>query len=198
MTLSAQQSAYFSLVRRPNPALSSLEERWNLLCSSILSGFWAWWVCPSHVWNFPFHWQWLICAVQNWSDANTHTHEPRHPYELSDSTDKVLGNVESLQKDIVACCRKQQGILLSFGLPLRSTDATVCPRAVHVCVCLFATAQECSRCLCLRCPWKVSLTANLALPYLPTSMPPQLASNQYLLRPAMNCYEPLPHLCSAT
>jgi len=71
--LSAQQSGHCSVVRQPNPALSSLDERWKLLCFSILLDFWAWWVRPSYVWNFPFQWQWLICGMQDRSDANTRT-----------------------------------------------------------------------------------------------------------------------------
>ncbi len=151
------------MVRSPNPALSSQEERWSLLCFSVLLGFWVWWVCPSHASNFPFHWQWLISVMQNWSDANIH-HGPRHPYKVTVSRDKVMVNVESPQKHNVACCRKQLCTLLGLGLPLRSPDASVCPRLVHVCVCvcvcLFAITHECSRCLCLKCPWNVSLTGN--------------------------------------
>ena len=66
--------------------------------------------------------------------TQTHMRGPRHPYEVTVS-DKVVVNVESLQKDSVAHCRQQAGILLSLGLPLRSTDATVCPRTVHAYVC---------------------------------------------------------------
>lgn len=40
ITLSAQQSVHCSVVRRPNPVLS-LEERWRLLCFSILTGSWV-------------------------------------------------------------------------------------------------------------------------------------------------------------
>lgn len=164
--LSAQESTYCSVVRKPNPALSILEERLGLLC------FFSPARCLGLM-NLPFaclHPSLSLAVIHVWQaelerqKKNPHTHRPRRPYEVTVSTDKVMANVESLQKDRVALCRKQPDILLSFGLPLRRTDATVGPVLVHLCVweCvyLFAIGQECGRCPSLSCPWNVSLTAN--------------------------------------
>lgn len=197
--LSAQQSAHCSVVRRPNPALSSLEERWRLLCFSILLGFWAWWVCPSHVWNFPFHWQRLICGMQDWNDANMRA--PKCPYKVTISTERI--------KSECGIPLERKCILLQKTTRHSAQPQTAAEK--HRCHCL---SRDCARtcvcvCVCLQLLvsaqmplFEVSLKCvpdhQLALPYLPTAMPPQLASNQYLLWPATNCYELLSHLCSST
>lgn len=70
-----------------------------------------------------------------------------------------------------------------------------CVLCVRVFVCICSGVQQMPQ-------FKMSLKCvpdrQLALPYLTTAIAPQLASNQYLLQPAMNHYELPPHLCSAT
>lgn len=108
--------------------------------------------------------------------------------------DDIIINVVS-HSDTLSVNR--QAPLLKPGLALGSTDATVCPG--RSCVCVFI-----GTCLAVRQMPGFAMSLKrfpdrqLVLPYLPTSMPPQLASNQYLLRPATIRYEPPPHLCSAT
>lgn len=160
--LSAQQSAHCSVVRRPNPALSSLEERWRLLCFSILLGFWAWWVCPSHVWNFPFHWQRFICGMQDWNDANIRA--PKCPYKVTISTERIKSECGiPLERK----CILLQKTSRHSAQPQTAAEKHRCHclsrDCARTCVCVYVFVCNCSwvrRCLYLKCPWNVSLTTN--------------------------------------
>lgn len=142
--------------------------------------------------TFPFTHSDSSVACRN-GVMQTHTHGPTHSYQITVSTDKVM-------------------VWNPFrSLSQKTTRHSAQPRTAaekHRCHCL---SKDCA-CVCVficNCSgvqqmplFEMSLKCvpdrQLAPPYLPTAMPPQLASNQYLLQPAMNRYEPSPHLCSAT
>lgn len=156
------------------------------LCFSILTGFWAWWVCPLHAWNFPFHSSLSLTHLWHagWGWCK-HTWGPRHPYEVPVFADKVMVTEESLQKDSGARYRKQPGILLCLGLLQRSRCH--CLSKDRTCSCAFVCSCSGMQQMPL---FDMSLKCvpdhQLAPPYLPTAMPPQLTSNQYLPWTTMN------------
>lgn len=155
---------------------------------SILPGVLAWWVCPFQVAILSFHSQWLMCDMQDFSDANTCIKPGAHMIKLWWKW-VPFRKIESLfaEKDQASCSL------------LRGTYATVCPMLGHVCMCgLVCSSSEVQQMPQLEMSLKCVPYRQLAPPYLAVAVPHQLASNQYLLQPAMNPYRPPPHLCSAT
>lgn len=124
----------------------------------------------------------VICGMQDWNDANICA--PKCPYKVTISTERI--------KSECGIPLERKCILLQKTSRHSAQPQTAAEK--HRCHCL---SRDCARtcvcvCVCLQLLvsaqmplFEVSLKCvpdhQLALPYLPTSMPPQLASNQYLL-----------------